>query len=69
MAGAGGVPAPFATVELKTLLAQLLRRTELRLIPQRMRPTSVASMRPRNGVRVEVVRRCPQVERAHTQKG
>jgi hypothetical protein len=25
--------------------------------------------RPGNGVRVKVVRRCPQVERAHTQKG
>lgn len=46
--------AQFATVEMTVLLARLLARTELTLVPGRVRPTSYIAMRPKGGVRAEV---------------
>ncbi|MGP4028173.1 cytochrome P450 [Actinomadura sp. 3N407] len=49
------IGSTLATVELKTMLACLLRRTRLRLVSPAATPTSVTAMRPRGGVPVEVV--------------
>lgn len=46
-----------ATTELTVMLARLVARTSLRLPAQRIRPTSLAAMRPRHGLRAEVVER------------
>jgi cytochrome P450 len=39
-----------ATTELTVMLARLVARTSLRLLPGRPRPTSLAAMRPRDGL-------------------
>ena len=49
------IGALMATTELTVMLARLLARAELRLVPQRIRPVSYAAMRPRDGVRAEVL--------------
>ncbi|TWP47375.1 cytochrome P450 [Lentzea tibetensis] len=49
------IGANLATTELTVMLARLLARTELRYVPQRVRPTSVAAMRPKYGLRAEVL--------------
>lgn len=43
-----------ATVELRVMLARLLSRGPFALEPQRVRATSVAAMRPRDGVRIRL---------------
>ncbi|MGC7102484.1 cytochrome P450 [Amycolatopsis lurida] len=48
------IGANMATTELAVMLARVLSRTELRLLPQRVRATSPAAMRPRDGLRAEV---------------
>ncbi|MFG2089432.1 MULTISPECIES: cytochrome P450 [unclassified Spirillospora] len=53
------IGSTLATVELKTMLACLLRRTRLRLLSPAATPASVTAMRPRGGVPVEVVGRSP----------
>ncbi|MEV6397183.1 cytochrome P450 [Streptomyces sp. NPDC051907] len=50
------IGSPFATAELKTILIELLRRTELRLEAEAT-PASIMAMRPRRGVPVVVRRR------------
>ncbi|GLZ34060.1 putative cytochrome P450 139 [Lentzea sp. NBRC 105346] len=50
------VGATLATTELTVMLARLLARAELKLVPQRVTPTSVAAMRPKYGVLAEVTR-------------
>ncbi|MEU9471804.1 cytochrome P450 [Streptomyces avermitilis] len=50
------IGSPFATAELKTILIELLRRTELRLEGE-VTPASIMAMRPRRGVPVVVRRR------------
>ncbi len=50
------VGSPLATAELKTILAELVRRTELRPAGD-VRPASIMAMRPRGGVPVTVRRR------------
>ncbi|WP_418155996.1 cytochrome P450 [Actinoalloteichus caeruleus] len=50
------VGSVFATTELTVMLARLLTRTSLRLVPQWIQPTSFAAMRPRWGLRAVV---CP----------
>lgn len=49
------IGAVMATAELTTMLARLVTRTSLRLRPHRPRPTSLAAMRPRDGLPAEVV--------------
>ncbi|TDC60443.1 cytochrome P450 [Actinomadura sp. GC306] len=49
------IGSTLATVELKTMLACLLRRTRLRLVSPAVTPTSVTAMRPRGGLPVRVV--------------
>ncbi|GAA1989412.1 cytochrome P450 [Kitasatospora viridis] len=50
------IGAPFATAELKTVLVELLRRTELTPAGE-VTPVSIMAMRPRRGVPVIVRRR------------
>ncbi|WP_405679360.1 cytochrome P450 [Streptomyces sp. NBC_01511] len=50
------VGAPFATAELKTILAELLRSVDLRLLTD-VAPASIIVMRPRRGLPVAVRRR------------
>lgn len=45
-----------ATAELTVMLGRLPARTELRLVDQTIRPAGFAAMRPKHGLRVEVVR-------------
>lgn len=49
------IGATFATVELKVMLAQLVRRASLRYDGDTPRPIGLAAMRPKRGVPVEVV--------------
>lgn len=49
------VGSMMATTELTVMLARLVARVELRAVPQPIRPTSFAAMRPRHEYRVEVV--------------
>ncbi|MCP2164193.1 cytochrome P450 [Goodfellowiella coeruleoviolacea] len=51
------VGSVLATTELTVMLARLVARTSLRLPAQRVRPVSLAAMRPRHGLRVEVLDR------------
>ncbi|SFO95881.1 hypothetical protein SAMN05421810_101522 [Amycolatopsis arida] len=53
------IGATMAVTELTVMLARLLARTSLRLPAQRIRPSSMISMRPHHGLRVEVVARTP----------
>jgi cytochrome P450 len=48
------IGAGFATTELGALLGRLVRRTRLELVSQRVRPTSLAAMRPRDGLFIRV---------------
>lgn len=48
------IGAGFATTELRAMLGRLVTRTRLELIPQPIRPTSLAAMRPRDGLFVRV---------------
>ncbi|WP_332307215.1 cytochrome P450 [Saccharomonospora marina] len=48
------VGSTMAATELTVMLARLLARTSLRLPRQRVRPVSMISMRPRNGLWVQV---------------
>ncbi|WP_260192293.1 cytochrome P450 [Actinophytocola gossypii] len=48
------IGSTMATTELTVMLARLLDRAELRLLPGRVRPTGFAAMRPRNGLPVEI---------------
>jgi len=48
------VGSVMATTELTVMQARLLARTELSLVPQTVRPTGFAAMRPRHGLRVAV---------------
>ncbi|AXB45345.1 cytochrome P450 [Amycolatopsis albispora] len=48
------IGATMATTELAVMLARVLARADLRLRPQRMRATSLAAMRPRDGLVAEV---------------
>ena len=50
------VGSTMATAELTVMLGRLLDRTELRLVPQKIRPTGFAAMRPKHGLRVAVAR-------------
>jgi len=43
-----------ALVELKTIAGQILNRTELSILPQRITPTGFSAMRPKEGVWVRV---------------
>ena len=47
----------FALQELKVLLAEMLRRLDLRREPGRVRPTGTASLHPRDGVPITVLAR------------
>lgn len=49
------IGSALATVEIKTMLACLLRRTRLRLLSPAVTPTSVTAMRPRGGLPVRVL--------------
>ncbi|TDD66645.1 cytochrome P450 [Actinomadura darangshiensis] len=49
------IGSTLATVEIKTMLACLLRRTRLRLVSTAATPTSVTAMRPRGGLPVRVL--------------
>ncbi|NKZ08847.1 cytochrome P450 [Actinomadura latina] len=49
------IGSTLATVEIKTMLACLLRRTRLRLVSPAVTPTSVTAMRPRGGLPVRVL--------------
>lgn len=49
------IGANLATTELTVMLARLLARTELEYVPQRVKPTSVAAMRPKYGLRAKVI--------------
>lgn len=49
------IGSTLATVEIKTMLACLLRRTRLSLVSPAATPTSVTAMRPRGGVPVRVL--------------
>ena len=46
--------APFALMEMKAILTQLLCRTRLSLLPQTITPTGLAAMYPKEGISVEV---------------
>ena len=48
------IGASMATTELTAMLAALLARAEISLVPQRIRPTSLVTMRPAGGLHVEV---------------
>lgn len=48
------IGASMATAELTAMLAVLVARAEVELAPQRVRPTSVVTMRPAGGLHVEV---------------
>ncbi|MBN6034722.1 cytochrome P450 [Amycolatopsis sp. 195334CR] len=48
------IGATMATTELAVMLGRVVARADLRLLPQRIRATSPAAMRPRNGLRAEV---------------
>ena len=50
------VGATMATTELTVMLGRLLERAELRALPQKIRPTGFAAMRPKQGLRVSVAR-------------
>ncbi|WP_370946532.1 cytochrome P450 [Amycolatopsis sp. cg5] len=49
------VGSHFATTELRTMLARLRQRVSLELLDDAFKPTSLAAMRPRDGVRVRVL--------------
>jgi cytochrome P450 len=49
------IGSTLATVEIKTMLACLLRRTRLQLLSPAVTPTSVTAMRPRGGLPVRVL--------------
>ncbi|WP_243719244.1 cytochrome P450 [Actinomadura sp. 7K534] len=49
------IGSTLATVEIKTMLACLLRRTRLRLVSPAVTPTSVTAMRPRGGLPVRII--------------
>lgn len=48
------VGSVMATTELTVMLGRLLERTRLTAVPQRIRPTGFAAMRPKHGLRVAV---------------
>lgn len=50
------IGATLATVELKTMLAQLVRRASLRLDGDDHEPIGLIAMRPKHGVRAEVLK-------------
>jgi cytochrome P450 len=49
------IGSTLATVEIKTMLACLLRGPRLRLVSPAVTPTSVTAMRPRGGLPVRVL--------------
>lgn len=48
------IGSTMATTEMLVMLARLLSRTTISLVPQRIRATSPAAMRPRGGLHVEI---------------
>ena len=55
--GAGHRRCPgrsLAKVTIKAALVRLLRRADLRLLPQRIEPVGLSAMHPKNGLRVRV---------------
>jgi hypothetical protein len=48
------IGATMATTELTVMLGRLLERTRLTAVPQRLRATGFAAMRPKHGLRVAV---------------
>lgn len=48
------IGSTMATTELTVMLARLLARGTYRVLPQRVRATSLAAMRPRNGLWIEL---------------
>ncbi|RZQ61242.1 cytochrome P450 [Amycolatopsis suaedae] len=49
------IGAVMATTELAVMLARLLARVSVRLLPGRPRPVGFAAMRPRDGLRAEIL--------------
>lgn len=48
------VGAAMAVTEVAVMLARILARTDISLVPQRIRPRSMVTMKPRDGVRIRV---------------
>lgn len=49
------VGAAMAVTEVAVMLSRILTRAELTLVPQRIRPRSMVTMKPRDGLRVRVL--------------